>query len=94
MDFAQFLVLLAVSIVVAAILHYPLSYYAVPGTKSFFGKIVIGYIGASLAGSLIGTWELVPGLTVSGVPLIPAILGTLGIIVFAVDICETLGRRT
>ena len=63
MEFPQFLVMMVVSVSVSAVLHYGLSYYAVPGTKSFWGKIVIGYLGAMWAGSLIGTWEFFPGLT-------------------------------
>ncbi len=90
MAFPQFLILLVISGVVSAILHYGFSYYVVAGTKSFFGKIVIGYVGALVAGTLIGNWELVPGLTIASVPLIPAILGSLGMVVFAVDITATL----
>ena len=90
MEFSQFLVMMVVSVSVSAVLHYGLSYYAVPGTKSFWGKIVIGYLGAMWAGSLIGTWEFVPGLTIASVPIIPAMLGSLGMIVFAVDATETL----
>ncbi len=93
MAFRQFLILLVISGVVSAILHYGFSYYVVAGTKSFFGKIVIGYVGALVAGTLIGNWELVPGLTVASVPLIPAILGSLGMVVFAVDITATLRRQ-
>ncbi len=93
MAFPQFLILLVISGVVSAILHYGFSYYVVAGTKSFFGKIVIGYVGALVAGTLIGNWELVPGLTIASVPLIPAILGSLGMVVFAVDITATLRRQ-
>ncbi len=90
MAFPQFLVLIVVSVAVSAVLHHGLSYYAVPGMKSFWGKIVIGYLGAMWAGSLIGNWEFVPGLTIASVPIIPAMLGSLGMIVFAVDATETL----
>ncbi len=90
MAFPQFLVLIVVSVAVSAVLHHGLSYYAVPGMKSLGGKIVIGYLGALWAGSLIGNWEFVPGLTIASVPIIPAMLGSLGMIVFAVDATETL----
>ncbi len=90
MEFSQFLVMMVVSVSVSAVLHYGLSYYAVPGTKSFWGKIVIGYLGAMWAGSLIGNWEFVPGLTIASVPIVPAMLGSRGMIVFAVDATETL----
>ena len=94
MAFQQFLTLVALSTTVSAILHYGLSYYTTPGTRSFFGKIVIGYAGALWAGALIGGWEFIPGLTIASVPVIPAMLGSLGTIVFAVDVTETLQGRT
>ena len=90
MAFQQFLVLVVISGAVSATLHYGLSYHAVPGTKSFLGKTVIGYAGALWAGTLIGNWEFIPGLTIASVPIIPAIIGSLGLIVFAVDATETL----
>ncbi len=94
MAFQQFLTLVVLSTVVSAILHYGLSYYTTPGTRSFFGKIVIGYAGALWAGALIGSWEFIPGLTIASVPVLPAILGSLGTIVLAVDATESIKGRT
>jgi hypothetical protein len=45
MTFASFLVLLIISVVVCAILHFGLKYYVVPGVWSFLSKVVIGYVG-------------------------------------------------
>ena len=90
MEFSQFMVMVVISIVVSWVLHYGLHYHAVPGTKSFWGKTVIGYFGALWAGTIIGAWELIPGLSVFNVSIIPAILGSLAMIVFAVDAVETL----
>lgn len=92
MGFGEFLVLLIVSVIVSAVLHYGLQYYVMSGTRSFCGKIVLGYLGALYAGPLIGTWDL--GVRVADVAVIPAIVGSLGMIVFAVDILETAyGRK-
>lgn len=90
MDFPQFLVLLVISVAVSAILHYGFSYYVVEGTKSFYGKIVIAYLGAYFAGYFVGQWEFIPGLAMWGVPVLPAILGSIGMTIFAVDITKTL----
>ncbi len=90
MVFPQFLVLLVISFAVSAILHYGFSYYVVEGTKSFYGKVVIAYLGAYFAGYFIGHWEFIPGLTMYNVPIIPAILGSMGMTVFAVDMTKTL----
>ncbi len=94
MAFQQFLTLVALSTTVSAILHFGLSYYSTPGTRSFLGKIVIGYAGALWAGALIGGWEFIPGLTIASVPVIPAMLGSLATIVFAVDVTETIQGRS
>ncbi len=95
MAFPQFLVLFVISVVVSAVLHYSFSYYVVGGTKSFFGKIMIGYFGALFAGTIVGSWELIPGLMFANVALIPTILGSAAMIVLAVDVTETFrGRRT
>ena len=51
MDLLSFLILLVIGIVVAAILHYGFRFYVIPGTSSFLGKVVIGWLGAWL-GSL------------------------------------------
>lgn len=90
MAFPQFLVLIVISVVVSAILHYSFSYYVVEGTKSFYGKIIIAYAGAYFAGYFIGHWELIPGFSMFSVPIIPAILGAIGMTVFAVDFTKTV----
>ncbi len=92
MGFVEFLVLLVIGILVSAILHFGLSYYAMPGWRSYFGKLTVGYVGALIAGTTIGTWDL--GVVIEKVAVIPAILGSLGMIVLAIDLFETAaGRR-
>ena len=92
MDFISFLILLVISVVVSGILHFGLKYHVVPGLRSFFGKLVLGWIGAWLGSPVFGSWF--EGLNYSGVYYIPAILGSLALIVLAVDVVNTFGGST
>ncbi len=83
MDFISFLILLVIALVVAIILHYLLGYYAVPGPGSFFGKLVLAWIGAWLGTPVFGHWW--SGVNYNEVYIIPAILGSLALVVLAVD---------
>jgi len=87
MDFISFLILLAISAVVSAVLHFGLKYYIIPGWGSFFGKIVIGWVGGWIGSPVFGHWF--EGLNYKNVYIIPAILGSLAILIFAVDIVKT-----
>ena len=87
MDFVSFLVLLIISVVLAAILHYGLKFYIVPGTASFLSKVVIGWIGAWFGSPVFGHWW--EPLNCNQVYIIPAILGALAILVLAVDGVKT-----
>jgi len=83
MDFLSFLILLIISIVVSAILHFGLKYYIVSGLSSFLSKVVLGWIGAWLGSPVLGHWFA--GVNYEQVYIIPAILGSLAFIVLAVD---------
>ena len=83
MDFASFLILLIISVVVCAILHFGLKYYVVPGTWSFLSKVVIGWVGAWLGTPVFGKWWA--GLSYEGIFIVPAILGSFALVIFAVD---------
>jgi uncharacterized membrane protein YeaQ/YmgE (transglycosylase-associated protein family) len=89
MDFISFLILLVISVVVSAILHYGLNYYVTPGVWSFCSKLVVGWIGAWLGSPVFGYWpHEVPGLGYGNVWFIPAILGSLAALVLAVDLVK------
>lgn len=87
MDFVSFLILLIISVVVAAILHYGLNYYIVPGFWSYLSKVVIGWVGAWLGTPVFGKWF--EGVNYQGIYLIPAILGSAALLIFAVDFVQT-----
>ena len=85
-DFISFIILLVISVVVSGILHYGLNYYVTPGIASFCSKVVIGWVGAWLGSPGLGHW--LPGLQYHDVYYIPAILGSLALLVVAVDVAK------
>ncbi len=88
MDFISFLILLVISVIVSLILHYVLKFYVVPGLASFFGKIVIGWVGAWLGTPVLGHWF--GGVQYEQVYIIPAILGSVAALVLAVDVVNSI----
>lgn len=91
MSFASFLILLVISIVVSAILHFGLKYYVTPGLWSFCSKIVVGWIGAWLGSPVLGHWW--PGLQFEEVYYIPAILGSTALLILAVDLTKMVSGK-
>ena len=87
MDFISFLILLAISLIVSGVLHFGVQYYVTPGLNSYFGKVVIGWIGAWLGSPVLGHWW--EGLNLGEVYYVPAILGSLALLVIAVDAVNT-----
>lgn len=87
MDFGSFLILLVISVVVSAVLHFGFKYYLRPGLVSFFSKVVIGWFGAWLGSPVFGHWF--GGVNYREVYIIPAILGSLAILIFAVDLIKS-----
>ena len=92
MDFISFVILLVISLVVSAILHFPLSYRVIPGWGSYFGKVVIGWIGGWLGSPVLGHWW--ESVRYDGVYVVPALLGCAGLVTLAVDLVHSFsGRR-
>lgn len=94
MDFLSFLILLVISIVVCAILHYGCKYYVIPGAWSFCSKVVAGWVGAWLGSPVLGHWF--DGLKYGPegqyqLFFIPAILGSAALVVLVVDVAKTSG---
>lgn len=90
MDFICFLILLVISVVVSAILHYGIKFCIVPGTRSFLSKVIIGWIGAWLGSPVFGHWW--QGVNYMDIYIIPAILGSLALLILAVDLVKTVGQ--
>jgi uncharacterized membrane protein YeaQ/YmgE (transglycosylase-associated protein family) len=76
-----------ISIVVSGVLHFVFKFYIIPGWWSYFSKIIIGWVGAWLGSPIFGYWW--QGLNYKEVYIIPAILGSLSILIFAVDLIKT-----
>ena len=87
MDFLSFLILLVISAVVAAVLHFGLKYYVVPGLGSYFGKVAVGWIGARLGSPVFGHWWA--GVNRGDLYYVPAILGALALLGLAADVPKT-----
>jgi uncharacterized membrane protein YeaQ/YmgE (transglycosylase-associated protein family) len=82
-DFISFLILLIIAAVMTAVLHYGLKYYVTPGLGAYLSKVVIGWIGAWLGSPVFGKWF--EGVCYSEVYIIPAVLGSLALLVLIVN---------
>ncbi len=87
MDFISFLMLLVISMVVSAVMHFGMNYYVTAGLSSYFSKVVIGWVGAYWGMRMLGAWW--EGLNYGQVYFIPAILGCLALLIFMVDFVRT-----
>jgi uncharacterized membrane protein YeaQ/YmgE (transglycosylase-associated protein family) len=87
--FVAFLILLAISVVVSFILHFPLQYYVTPGWWSFVSKCIVGYVGAWIGTPVLGRWW--DALSYGDVYFIPAILGSAGLLILAIDFFRMRG---
>jgi uncharacterized membrane protein YeaQ/YmgE (transglycosylase-associated protein family) len=89
-DFGSFLVLLAISAVVSAVLHYGFKFYVVAGTGSFLSKVIIGWVGARAGSPILGHWW--EGLNYQHIYFVPAILGAAAVLILAIDLVKTCSR--
>lgn len=87
MDFVSFLILLIIGAVVAALLHYVVRYRILPGFGSFLSKVIFGWIGAWLGSPVLGHWFA--GVHYEDVYIIPAILGSVALLIIMVDVVKT-----
>jgi uncharacterized membrane protein YeaQ/YmgE (transglycosylase-associated protein family) len=88
MSFESFIVLLIISVVVSAVLHFGLKYYVRPGINSFLSKVVLGWIGAWLGSPVFGKWF--EGWNYEEVYYIPAILGSFAFLVILIDFVKSV----
>ena len=84
MDFLSFLILLIISVVVSAILHFGLNFMVTSGWWSFLSKVVLGWFGAWWGTPVFGNWW--EPLNFGDIFYIPAILGSFALLIVAVDI--------
>ncbi len=83
----SFVILLVISGVVFVILHYVCKFYIRLGLISFFFKVVFGWIGAWRGTPVFGRWF--SRVNYEDVFIIPAILGSLAVMVILVDLVKT-----
>ncbi len=87
MDFIGFLILLAISLVVSAILHFGFKYYVRYCCDAFISKVIFGWVGAWLGTPVLGHWF--EGLAYENVYFIPAILGSFALLIVMGDLAKT-----
>lgn len=56
MHFVSLVILLVIGVIVAAVAHYAVGYYAMGDLGSFLSKVVIGWLGAWLGTPVFGCW--------------------------------------
>jgi uncharacterized membrane protein YeaQ/YmgE (transglycosylase-associated protein family) len=91
-DFVSFLILLIISVVVSAVLHFVFKMYIVAGWRSYISKVCIGWVGAWIGSPVLGYWWF----GYEQVYIIPAILSCFAILIVAVDVvktCSTLCKK-
>ena len=88
MNFVSFIILLVISIVVSAVLHFVFKYYVRPGWNSFISKVIFGWIGAWLGSPVFGYWF--EGVNYEKVYIIPAILGSLAFLILMIDVIKSV----
>jgi len=87
-SFGGFIILLGIALLVSLILHYIVKYFVRKDLYSFFGELVIAWIGGWLGSPVIGHWP--NGWVYDKVYFIPAFLGAIALLVLYVEISKTL----
>ncbi len=75
MSFPSFVVLLILSAIAAAIVHWGFRYRLFQGIDGFLGQWVVAWLGAWLGPAVLGHWF--DGALFSNIYVIPAFLGAL-----------------
>ena len=73
MSFPSFLVLLILSAIAAAVIHWGVRYRLFQGIDGFVGQWMVAWLGAWLGPSVLGHWF--DGAIVSNIYVIPAFIG-------------------
>lgn len=89
MNFISFIILLAIAVVVALILHFVFNYKARAGWNSIFCEIIFAWIGGWLGSPVLGHWF--SGWNYHSVFIIPAILGAIALMVIAIEVPKAFG---
>lgn len=87
MNFVSFIILLGFALLVSLILHYVVKYFVRKDLGSFFGELVIAWIGAWLGSAVLGYWF--SSWHFDKVYFIPAFLGAIALAVLYVEISKT-----
>ncbi len=86
--FISFVILLVISVIVAAIIQFGLKFNRRTGPWPFVLKVIVGYYGAWWGTTVYGQWW--ENLNYGNVYYIPAILGAFSAVVFGVGFFKAL----
>ena len=87
--FISFVILLAISVIVSAILQYGLKLTLRPGPRPFVFKVIVGYFGAWWGTTVYGQWW--ENLNYGEVYYIPAVLGAFSLVWFTTGLLIVFG---
>jgi len=73
MNFASFLSLLIISLIVALVMHYAVRYRVLDGIDGLVAKWMTGWIGAWLGSPVLGHWFA--GTKMGDIYIVPAFIG-------------------
>ncbi|MBZ5719864.1 MAG: hypothetical protein LAO03_05740 [Acidobacteriia bacterium] len=76
MSLLSFLILTLIGAVVAAVYHNVIRYRFLEGNDAFFGKLILGWVGAWLGSPVFGHWLW----RIENVYIVPAIFGAIATI--------------
>jgi uncharacterized membrane protein YeaQ/YmgE (transglycosylase-associated protein family) len=88
MSLLSFLTLTVIGAVVAVTYHYVIRYRLLEGNDAFFGKLILGWLGAWLGSPVLGHWLW----KVENVYVVPAILGAIATIQLTVLTGKVLAK--
>lgn len=73
MPFGSFVVLLILSLIAAAVLHWGFRYRLFDGIDGFLGQWVVAWLGAWIGPAVVGHWSA--GAMFAGIYIVPALIG-------------------
>lgn len=88
MSLLSFLILTLVGVVVAIAYHNVLRLRFLEGNDAFFGKVMLGWLGAWLGSPVLGHWLW----KIEDVYIVPAILGALAVVHMNMLVWKSLAK--
>jgi uncharacterized membrane protein YeaQ/YmgE (transglycosylase-associated protein family) len=88
MNFASFLLLFLIGVIVAVAYHNFARYWFIEGNDAVVGKLIVGWVGAWLGSPVLGHWFW----RVENVYVVPATLGAIAAVHLTVLTAKSLAK--